>query len=98
MKNTVTHGRGDSAARSLLGNMPENVAQYIAAHNGCGGLTGAISAASDTVARRARVGKASYRTESILLEMIRFDAACASGELSQDEVMFAARKAIGAAV
>ena len=91
-------GAGDSAARNLLADMPDNVAHYITQHNGRGGLTGAMRTASGAVARRARAGKTSMNIESILLEMIRLDATCASGELSHDEVMYAARKVAGTTV
>ena len=71
--------------------MSKEAADYIAAHNGAGGLPGAIEFCKGTIARRAEEGKESPRAAGILSELLELQAQTWADEFTHDQLMFQAR-------
>lgn len=71
--------------------MSKEAADYIAAHNGAGGLPGAIEFCKGTIARRAEEGKESPRAAGILSELLDLQTKVWSDEFNYEQLMFEAR-------
>lgn len=85
--NTET-GAGASAAQIK---MSKQASEYIAAHNGAGGLIGAIEFCKGTIARRAEEGKESPRAAGILSELMEIQTKVWANEFNYEQLMFEAR-------
>lgn len=79
--------------------MSDEAAGIIVAHNGNGGILGAIASRQSCIARRASEGKTSPRAEALLVELIQLatdGGVWCTGERIQsieyDDIMYVARQ------
>ena len=71
--------------------MTQNAAEIISAHNGGGGLPGAIASRKALILRRKGEGKDSPAAEKLLAELMAIDLKFNCGEFTHDELMWESR-------